>query len=101
MGLREYVIRRLIYMVLLVVALVCFNFFLFRLPTLILGVSPVDLMIGEDLRRYMTEDALREIYERFGLVQNPDVFDWIYMFWRYIVNMFTGNFGISFVSQKP
>ena len=101
MGLREYVIRRLIYMFLLVVALVCFNFFLFRLPTLILGVSPVDLMIGEDLRRYMTEDALREIYERFGLVQNPDVFDWIYMFWRYVVNMFTGNFGISFVSQKP
>ncbi len=99
MGLREYVIRRLIYMVLLVVALVCFNFFLFRLPTLILGVSPVDLMIGEDLRRYMTEDALREIYERFGLVQNPDIFDWIYMFWRYVVNMFTGNFGISFVSQ--
>ncbi|MFW9979086.1 MAG: hypothetical protein ACFFEJ_13455, partial [Candidatus Thorarchaeota archaeon] len=101
MGLREYVIRRSIYMFLLVVAVVCFNFFLFRLPTLVLDVSPVDLMISEELRRNLTRDALEQLYERFGLVPDPDIFDWIYMFWRYVVNMFTGNFGISFVSQKP
>ncbi|MHA1576210.1 MAG: ABC transporter permease [Candidatus Thorarchaeota archaeon] len=101
MGLREYVIRRSIYMFLLVVAVVCFNFFLFRLPTLVLGVSPVDLMISEELRRNLTRDALAELYTRFGLVPDPDIFDWIYMFWRYVVNMFTGNFGISFISQKP
>lgn len=101
MGLREYVIRRIIYMFLLIVAVVCFNFFLFRLPTLVLGVSPVDLMISEELRRNLTRDALEQLYLRFGLVPEPDVFDWIYMFWRYIVNMFTGNFGISFVTQKP
>ncbi len=101
MGLREYVIRRCIYMLLLVVAVVCFNFFLFRLPTLVLHVSPVDLMISEELRRNLTRDALNQLYQRFGLVPDPDIFDWIYMFWRYLVNMFTGNFGISFVSQKP
>jgi peptide/nickel transport system permease protein len=101
MGLREYVIRRLIYMFLLVVAVVCFNFFLFRLPTLLFGVSPVDLMIDVNLRRNMTSELLEEIYARFGLVPDPDIFDWIYMFWRYVVNMFTGDFGYSFVSQKP
>ncbi len=88
-------------MLLLVVAVVCFNFFLFRLPTLVLHVSPVDLMISEELRRNLTRDALNQLYQRFGLVPDPDIFDWIYMFWRYLVNMFTGNFGISFVSQKP
>ncbi len=101
MGLREYVIRRSIYMFLLIVAVVCFNFFLFRLPTFVFGVSPVDLMISDELKRNLTRDALQQLYERFGLVPDPDIFDWIYMFWRYIVNMFTGNFGISFVSQKP
>ncbi|MCF2136233.1 MAG: ABC transporter permease [Candidatus Thorarchaeota archaeon] len=101
MGLREYVIRRSIYMFLLIVAVVCFNFFLFRLPTFVLGVSPVDLMISEELRRNLTKEALQELYFRFGLVPDPDIFDWIYMFWRYVVNMFTGNFGRSFVSQKP
>lgn len=101
MGLREYVIRRCIYMFLLVIAVVCFNFFLFRLPTLLLNVSPVDLMISEEMRRNLTRDALEQLYFRFGLVPDPDIFDWIYMFWRYIVNMFTGNFGISFISQRP
>ncbi|TFF93921.1 ABC transporter permease [Candidatus Thorarchaeota archaeon] len=101
MGLREYVIRRAIYMFLLIVAVVCFNFFLFRLPTLVLDISPVDLMIDDNLRRNLTRQALEELYLRFGLVPDPDMFDWIYMFWRYLVNMFTGRFGVSFVSQAP
>ncbi|MHA2242550.1 MAG: ABC transporter permease, partial [Candidatus Thorarchaeota archaeon] len=101
MGLREYVIRRLIYMFLLVVAVICFNFFLFRLPTLVLGVSPVDVMISPELRRDLTRDVLEGLYLRFGLVPDPDIFDWIYMFWRYMVNMFSGNFGLSFISQRP
>ncbi len=88
-------------MFLLIVAVVCFNFFLFRLPTLVLDVSPVDLMISEELRRNLTREGLAELYARFGLVPDPDIFDWIYMFWRYLVNMFTGNFGLSFISQKP
>lgn len=88
-------------MFLLIVAVVCFNFFLFRLPTLVLGVSPVDLMISEEMRRNLTREMLQQLYFRFGLVPDPDIFDWIYMFWRYIVNMFTGNFGLSFISGQP
>jgi peptide/nickel transport system permease protein len=88
-------------MLLLVVAVVCFNFFLFRLPTLILGVSPVDLMISDEMRRNLTREMLQQLYFRFGLVPDPDIFDWIYMFWRYLVGMFTGNFGLSFISGQP
>jgi peptide/nickel transport system permease protein len=101
MGLREYVIRRSIYMFLLIIAVVCFNFFLFRLPTLMYGISPVDLMISEELRQNLTQDLLQQIYVNYGLVPDPDVFDWIYMFWRYIINMLTGNFGVSFYSMRP
>ena len=101
MGLREYVIRRSIYMFLLIVVVVCFNFFLFRLPTFLFGVDPISMMISDDLRTRMTTEFLERIYSSFGLVMNPDIFDWIYMFWRYLVNMFTGNFGVSFLSQRP
>ena len=51
MGLREYVIRRSIYMFLLIIAIVCFNFFLFRLPTFFFGADPIDLMISDNLKR--------------------------------------------------
>lgn len=101
MGLREYVIRRSIYMFLLIIAVICFNFLLFRLPSLVLGVSPVDLMISDRLRQRMSRELLLQLYARFGLVPNPDIFDWIYMFWRYLVSMLTGNFGYSFATQTP
>jgi peptide/nickel transport system permease protein len=101
MGLREYVVRRCVYMFLLIIAVICFNFILFRLPTFLFGVDPISLMISDDLRSRMTTEFLERIYTSFGLVMNPDIFDWIYMFWRYLVNMLTGNFGVSFLSQRP
>ncbi len=101
MGLREYVIRRSIYVFLLIVAVICFNFFIFRLPTFLLGVSPLDLMISPEQRSTMPADSLQFLYQNYGLVPDPDIFDWIYMFWRYVVNMFAGNFGASFQSQRP
>ena len=100
-GLREYIIRRSVYTVLLIVAVVCFNFFLFRLPTILFGASPVSLMLNDELRRNLTQDLLESMYRNFGLVPDPDIFDWIYMFWRYLVSMFTGNFGVSFLTQRP
>ncbi len=101
MGLREYVLRRSVYMILLIIAVICFNFFLFRLPTFLFGANPISLMLSDELRRNLTQDLLEQMYLNFGLVPDPDVFDWIYMFWRYIVSMFTGNFGVSFLTQRP
>jgi len=100
-GLREYVIRRCVYMLLLIIAVVSFNFFLFRLPTFFFGADPISLMITDELSRVLTQDLLEQMYANFGLVLNPDIFDWIYMFWRYLVSMLTGNFGVSFLAQRP
>jgi peptide/nickel transport system permease protein len=58
-------------------------------------------MINDAMRENMTTEALDALFAQFGLVRNPDIFDWIYMFWRYIANSFTGNFGYSFVSRRP
>jgi len=88
-------------MILLIIAVICFNFFLFRLPTFLFGANPISLMLSDELRRNLTQDLLEQMYLNFGLVPDPDVFDWIYMFWRYIVSMFTGNFGVSFLTQRP
>jgi len=65
------------------------------------GASPVSLMLSDELRRNLTQDLLEQMYANFGLVPDPDIFDWIYMFWRYLVSMFTGNFGVSFLTQRP
>jgi peptide/nickel transport system permease protein len=100
-GLREYIIRRSVYMFLLVVAVICFNFFLFRLPAFIFGANPISLMLSDELRRNLTTELLEAMYANFGLVPDPDIFDWIYMFWRYLVSMFSGNFGVSFLTQRP
>ena len=58
-------------------------------------------MLSDELRRNLTADILESMYANFGLVPDPDIFDWIYMFWRYLVSMFTGNFGVSFLTQRP
>jgi len=58
-------------------------------------------MLSDELRRNLTQDLLEAMYANFGLVPDPDIFDWIYMFWRYLVSMFTGNFGVSFLTQRP
>ena len=94
-------IRRSLYMFLLIVTVVCFNFFLFRLPALLFGVSPIDLMMNDELRLDMSAELLEGLYASFGLVRDPDIFDWIYMFWRYLVSMFTGQFGFSFYTRQP
>jgi len=73
----------------------------FRIPILVFGVNPVDLMINDSIHRCLSKGAFEELYRKYGLVPDPDVWDWIYMFWRYIVNSFTGEFGKSFISQKP
>ena len=101
MGFGEYLIRKCIKTILLIFAVVCFSFFVFRIPILVFGVNPVDLMINDSIHRCLSKGAFEELYRKYGLVPDPDAWDWIYMFWRYIVNSFTGEFGKSFISQKP
>ncbi len=58
-------------------------------------------MLSPELRQNLTQELLEQMFANFGLVQDPDIFDWIYMFWRYVVSMFSGNFGVSFLTQRP
>ncbi|MFX1319666.1 MAG: ABC transporter permease, partial [Promethearchaeota archaeon] len=86
MGLREFVIRRIINSFILVFGAIVFNFFVFRL----MPGDPVSILISPQIGINQQElaDALRRMW---GLDQPLYV-----QFGQYIVNMFTFQFGISF-----
>jgi ABC-type dipeptide/oligopeptide/nickel transport system permease component len=61
-------------------------------------------MLPDNLTRcgkHITNEMMNRIYGDFGLVANPDVFDWIYMFGRFVAKSLSGEFGVSFLTQKP
>ncbi|MFX1319779.1 MAG: ABC transporter permease, partial [Promethearchaeota archaeon] len=86
MGLREFVVRRVINSFILILGAIIFNFFVFRL----MPGDPVSILISPQIGRdqQALADALRAMW---GLDQPLYV-----QFGQYIVNMFTFNFGISF-----
>ncbi|MHA1712724.1 MAG: ABC transporter permease [Candidatus Ranarchaeia archaeon] len=99
MGLREYIVKRLIFLCILIFVVVVFNFFIFRLPMFFGGLDPVEMYIGP-LETRLRPEQIDAIYEQFGLVRNPTFSDWVNMFIRYIINTFTFNFGYSFRSKQ-
>ena len=86
MGLREFVVRRIINSFILILGAITFNFFVFRM----MPGNPVAILISGNLAANQAElaDALRAMW---GLDQPLPV-----QFAQYIVNMFTFNFGYSF-----
>ena len=86
MGLREFVVRRIINSFILVIGAITFNFFVFRM----MPGNPVAILISGNLAANQAElaAALRAMW---GLDQPLPV-----QFAQYIVNMFTFNFGYSF-----
>lgn len=97
MSLRGYIVRRSVNSVILMMAVIIFNFFLFRLPVFILGVDPIDIALGganfqEDIR-----EALRA---RLGIPSNNATFDeWFDYFLDYIRRMIMLDFGKSFLQN--
>ena len=100
---------RISYAVVLVALVICFTFFLFKLPTIMFGVSPISpyLMhlrhiLSPCLHRiHPSEEMLNYLFTQYGLVPDPDVFGWIYMFGRFVGNSFSGKFGISLLTEEP
>lgn len=103
MGRGEYLLRRSAYAVMTIVAVVVFNFFLFR----ILPGDPVRLIIQSPR---MTAEAQQRIREQFGLDKPvwvspellragdvPGAFD--SQFTAYLGNLLRGNLGVSFVTR--
>lgn len=98
MGLRQYLIKRIIVAIVLFLVVLVFNFFLFRIPVFVLGVDPASLYInpGMDL------DAIEHIRRLYNLPPaNATWFDWWIHFVTYMQNMLTGQFGRSFMTFRP
>lgn len=98
MGLREWVIKRTINNVLLVLAVTIFVFFLFRVPVFYLGVDPADLYLVGGMKPEEVEN-IRRIY---GLPsKDAGLLEWLNHFVLYIYNTLTFNFGFSFQTLRP
>jgi peptide/nickel transport system permease protein len=98
MGLRNYLVKRVIVAVALFIAVLVFNFFLFRIPVFVLGIDPASLYITPG----MELDSIERIRALYQLPPaNATWFDWFRHFIRYMQNMLTGEFGQSFMSFRP
>ncbi len=86
MGLREFVVRRIINSFILILGAITFNFFVFRL----MPGDPVSILISGNLEANQAElaAALRALW---GLDQPLPL-----QFVQYMQNMLTFNFGYSF-----
>ncbi|MFW9831630.1 MAG: ABC transporter permease [Candidatus Thorarchaeota archaeon] len=98
MGLRNYLVKRIIVAIALFIAVLVFNFFLFRIPVFVLGVDPASLYINPG----MDIDAIENLRRLYHLPpENATWYDWFLHFVRYMQNMLTGQFGQSFMSFRP
>jgi peptide/nickel transport system permease protein len=86
LGLREFIVRRLINSVILIFGAITFNFFVFR----IMPGNPIAIVIAPELS-YQSAELAAFLERMWGLDQPL-----IVQFGQYLVNMFTFQFGYSF-----
>ncbi len=98
MGLRSYLLKRVIIAIALFIAVIIFNFFLFRIPVFVFGIDPATLYIQPGMDRHAIEQ-IRRLYQ----LPPADAtwLDWFHHFVAYMQNMFTLQFGISFSTGNP
>jgi len=90
MGLREYVIKRIIYIIIVLFVILTLNFVIFWL----MPGNPMEMFAQPGKIR--NEEQREAIIARFGLNESLSV-----QFVKYLKNMLTFNFGISYMDQKP
>jgi peptide/nickel transport system permease protein len=83
MGLRGYIVKRLIYTVFLVLFVLTINFVIFE----VMPGSPIDFFIG-NARQILTPEKIAAIMHRWGLDQ-----PWHVRYLTYLTSMLTWNFG--------
>lgn len=88
MGLRAYIAKRIIYSIVLVFFVLTVNFIIFEL----MPGNPIEFLAGSGRLR---ADQVDVIYELWGFADPLHV-----RYGKYIVNMLTGQFGISFLSKS-
>ncbi len=102
MSLLSYIVKRIVYTLIVLFLLAVLNFFLFEyIPMGIIGLGVQFFFPPHTQVQGSTSDAVlnRAVVALYGLDQ-----PWGVRFERYIVNMFTGNFGYSISSvsgRKP
>jgi len=87
MGLRSFIIKRAIFSFVLVLFVLTLNFIIFQL----MPGNPIEVFVGG--LRIKRPELIPELLARFGLDQPVHV-----RFVKYMANMLTGQFGVSFVS---
>jgi len=85
---RAYIARRLLQAVAVVFGVITLMFFMFRL----MPADPTTMLVEQGL----SDEARQALLEQWGLTGSMAE-----QYWRYLVNMATGNFGSSFFYQKP
>jgi len=90
MGLRAYIIKRLIYSVFLVFFVLTLNFIIFQL----MPGNPIETFVGG--LRVKNPDMIPQILALYGFDQPLPV-----RYGKYMYNMITFQFGASFFSGKP
>lgn len=88
MGKRAFIIRRLFHTVIVLFAIMAILFTVFRL----MPGDPTAVLIDSQL----SESDQKAMLTQWGLDQPIPV-----QFWRYIRNLFTGDFGMSFYYRQP
>lgn len=83
MGLRGYIIKRIIYTVILIFAVITLNFFIFE-------AMPGNQLEAYIHRPYITQDEIKKIENAFGIG-----LPWYVQFPTYIKSMLTFNFGVT------
>ena len=98
MSLKGYIVRRTINMAMLILAVLVFNFFIFRLQVFLFGIDPADLILPPNPRdKEIWEAKLRE---KWRIPQKGAGLDqWLDHFFTYMANMLTLQFGNSFFYQ--
>jgi len=89
MGLKVFIIKRIIYSIALIWFVLTLNFIIFAL-------MPGDPTVVFAATGKLNEDQIKEVIERFGLTQNI----WV-RYTKYLTNMLTFQLGYSFFSQRP
>jgi len=94
MGMKEFLIRRIITSISLLFVVLIFNFILFRLPLFIFGTDPVDLVVPPEAPESM-KILLKQMW---GLPpKNAGLGAWLNYLFKYLYNMLTFNFGFSYL----
>lgn len=87
MGLREYILKRAIYSFVLIIFVLTLNFIIFQL----MPGSPVAMFASPS--RLKSKAQAEEMMALWGLTDPPHI-----KFVKYMQNMLTGQFGISYIS---